>query len=93
MLRHFVVALGALTYLGAVPLFLYQYLGTVYGWPGVFLAVLPAQESWRMDIQWHSPVVWGFVATVCAAAVIYAIIRRHDSTSYREPTATSQPGF
>lgn len=92
--RHTFVALGALAYLGAVPLLIYQYLGVLMDWPGVFLRVIrDASGDWWLDADWNSPVPWASLAVVAACAVTYGLVRRNDDGEYREPGITSQPGF
>jgi hypothetical protein len=93
-LRHFIVAFGALTYLMAMPLFLYQYLGLNYEWPGVFLNVVyDTSGDWWLDINWYSPVIWSTLIGSAVMSVAYAAYKRHDLGEYREPNVQSQPGF
>jgi len=94
MLRHFFVGLGAITYLTLGFTLVYQYLGLMNGWPGIFLSVIhEASGDWWLDVDWSSPVLLGtFVATACMAAV-YATIKRHDEGSYRDTEVESASGF
>ena len=94
MFRHFFVAFGATLYLGACPVFLYQYLGLMNDWPYVFLNVVyDASGDWWLDIAWHSPVIWSTVLLAAMTAVVYAAFKRNDLGEYREPKVQSQPGF
>lgn len=94
MFRHFFVAFGAITYLLGAGMFLYQYLGVVNGWPGVFLSVVhDAAGDWWLDIDWTSPVIWTFVSCTAAMAAVYAVWKRDDQEGYRDPETQSQPGF
>lgn len=94
MMRHAFVALGAMAYLGAVPLLLYQYFGMLMDWPGVFLHVVhDANGDWWLDADWNSPVPWASMGVVLLSALIYGMLRRKDDGHYREPDVTSQPGF
>lgn len=94
MFRHFFVAFGACLYLGACPLFLYQYLGLMNDWPFVFLNIVyDASGDWWLDIQWYSPVIWSTLLLTALIAVVYAVCKRHDLGEYREPDIQSQPGF
>ena len=92
--RHFLVGLGAMLYLFACPLFLYQYLGLMNDWPGVFISVIyDAAGDWWLDINWSSSVIWTMLTFTVLTAAVYAIRKRHDLVGYREPDIQSQPGF
>ncbi len=94
MFRHFFVAFGAILYLGSCPLLLYQYLGVMRGWPGVFLSVVhDTSGDWWLDIDWASPTVWGMLGFTLLAAAGYAVLKRGDLGGYREAEVHSQPGF
>lgn len=94
MFRHFFVSFGAILYLGACPLLLYQYLGVVNGWPGVFLSVVrDASGDWWLDIDWHSDVILATLLLALLTSAAYAALRRHDYQEYREPGVQSQAGF
>lgn len=94
MFRHFFVAFGALLYLAACPMFLYQYLGLMNDWPFVFLSVIhDASGDWWLDINWYSPVIWSTLLLTTLMAVVYAACKRNDYGEYREPDVQSQPGF
>jgi hypothetical protein len=94
MFRHFIVGLGAITYLTWGFTLLYQYLGVVNGWPGVFLTVVrEASGDWWLDVDWSSPVLVGTFACTTLAALVYAVVRRNDFLGYREAEIQSQSGF
>lgn len=94
MFRHFFVGLGAITYLTLGFTLIYQYLGVVYDWPGIFLTVVhEASGDWWMDIDWTSPVLLGTFCMTTISALIYATVRRNDFIDYREPEVQSQSGF
>jgi hypothetical protein len=94
MCRHFFVAFGAVTYLTFALVFLYQYLGLMNGWPGVFLSVVyDASGDWWLDIDWHSRVIWTTLLLTCASSVAYAAYRRNDRGWYRNTEIQSQAGF
>lgn len=94
MFRHFFVGLGAITYLTVGFTLLYQYLGVVYDWPGVFLTVIHEQSGdWWLDIDWTSPVLLGTFISTTLAAMVYAALKRNDYGEYREPDVPSQTGF
>lgn len=94
IIRHSFVAMGALTYLLAVPVLLYQYFGLLYGWPGLFLSVIhDASGDWWLDVHWSSPVLLGYFLLMGLLAVTYGVIKRHDLGEYREPDIQSQAGF
>jgi len=92
--RHAFVAMGALTYLLAVPVLLYQYLGLLNDWPGLFLSVIhDASGDWWLDIHWSSPVLMAFFLLMALLALTYGILKRNDMVEYREPEVQSQAGF
>jgi NhaP-type Na+/H+ and K+/H+ antiporter len=94
MLRHFIVGLGAITYLTWGFALLYQYLGVINGWPGVFLRVVhESSGDWWLDVDWSSPVLVGTFVCTTLAALVYAIVRRNDYLGYRESQIPSQSGF
>ncbi len=94
MFRHFFVGFGAMLYLGACPLFLYQYLGLINDWPYVFLSVIyDASSDWWLDINWYSPVIWSMLLLTALTSIAYAACKRHDRGEYRDPDVQSQPGF
>ncbi len=92
--RHFFVGMGAITYLTFGFTLLYQYIGVVNDWPGVFLTVVhEASGDWWLDIDWSSPVLLGTFGVTTVGAMIYALWRRNDFIEYREPETLSQSGF
>ncbi|SOB58731.1 conserved protein of unknown function [Pseudodesulfovibrio profundus] len=94
MFRHFFVGLGAITYLTLGFTLLYQYLGVINDWPGVFLTVMrEASGDWWLDIDWTSPVLLGTFCITTLLAGIYAAVKRNDFGEYREPDIQSQSGF
>ncbi len=94
MFRHFFVAMGALSYLVACPVLLWQYIGLMNGWPYIFLNVVyDASGDWWLDINWYSPVIWSMLLLNVLTAIIYAYCKRNDLGEYREPDVQSQPGF
>lgn len=94
ILRHAFVAMGALSYLLAVPVLLYQYFGLMNGWPGLFLSVVhDASGDWWLDVHWSSPVLLAFFLLMGLLSVTYGVIKRNDLGEYREPEIQSQAGF
>lgn len=94
MFRHFFIGLGAVTYLTFGFTLIYQYLGVVNGWPGVFLTVMrEASGDWWLDVDWSSPVLLGTFLCTTVAAMGYATYKRNDFRQYREPNIQSQSGF
>jgi hypothetical protein len=94
MFHHFIVGLGAITYLTLGFTLLYQYIGAVNHWPGVFLSVIhEASGDWWLDVDWSSPVLLGTFLCTTAAAMVYATIKRNDFQGYRESDIPSQSGF
>ncbi len=94
MFHHFVVGLGAITYRTWGFALLYQYLGVINDWPGVFLTVVhEASGDWWLDVDWTSPVLLGTFLCTTLAAIVYAAVRRNDFIGYREPDIQSQSGF
>ena len=91
--KHFLVALGGLGYVSSMLLLGYQYLGLKLDLPGVFLTRVEHGDGWWLDVDWGHPVLWGWVALVAAAALVYAFKRRADTRPYRDPEARSQSGF
>ncbi|WP_291327051.1 hypothetical protein [Desulfovibrio sp. UCD-KL4C] len=92
--RHFFVGLGAMLYLFACPVLLYQYLGLMNHWPYIFISVIyDASGAWWLDVDKSSPVLWCALLFTVLAAVIYAISKRNDYVGYREAEVQSQSGF
>ncbi|WP_027722084.1 hypothetical protein [Maridesulfovibrio zosterae] len=94
ILRHFFVSFGAITYLGATPVLLYQYMGMSRDWPGIFISVIYDQAGdWWLDINWSSPVIGIIILVNSLLAAIYSYKKRSDRLGYRESRVESSAGF
>nr|WP_321258757.1 hypothetical protein [uncultured Pseudodesulfovibrio sp.] len=93
-LHHFIVGLGALGYLLAVPVLLYQYLGLMNDWPHLFLSIVyDTAGDWWLDVNWQAPALWIAIGFIVMAAATHAFIRRNDTIGYREGEVPSAHGF